>query len=774
MQEKKEQKPREASKEVKPEFKSSFKAWIRIVAFIVVAIFLPEQVAQAVEYDWRILWQQPTSSPAFNPPYLKDIANIDVPLAVRSILLDISGKPINEIKISPTQTITLEKPLNLSKRRIEELFNWLKGKPCGAKALYDYLRFQGIEAQEQDIAVMALTVDILNEVVKPQGNPKVIKNSLYALSEAAKFFGNELSPVKFEVTNQRDSKLTKFTPFIAHLKGDHYVLVTRIDDEKVYYSDEHKEEFLPREKFFQRFSGYALIIGLQGETLDFKLVPDKEAKTVMGAEDSIYSSTWDDGSGGYYGSSSFYIPAGYSIPSMPSFSTNSITPNYYFAQPMYVNDKGFSTEGTKFINPAGMAYTSIPDYQQTHGTPVWFHNGLDAVAFHPQGPFVKYIDPSFMKGLGLDKIRVVDAPMSVTKLDRDGKAFQSQRPVYTTSTGLKFTLSAVQKQSFINENFKNTLDKDSKIPSAQDQWKDKDNRISNMPAHAGLSRAPNGYVIFEINSPTDFFHWNYGAGPYVQPGDVFYGKDKDSIGGLGSTPEFQKRIISSDPVTKAYQVQASPIGDFILNQGRLTGLTRAEPAGNNYGGIAKAWGEGFETHGTTQLYSIGDTNVAISVEGVNAKGILGNTNWELKNVSGSARFKGQDGELFKLISTSGSGNYSVNFDLKNRVVDQSEIGPFTVANGKLQGEGKITGIGAGELTTRTISGQQVDFIAKGLTIIPASNPYLKGSDQEENKLSALNNPTELDEIRGLVFRGSDQKPQEGITLANGVFPMIVF
>ena len=39
----------------KSEFKSSFKSWIRVVAFIVVAVFLPEQVAQAVEYDWRVI-----------------------------------------------------------------------------------------------------------------------------------------------------------------------------------------------------------------------------------------------------------------------------------------------------------------------------------------------------------------------------------------------------------------------------------------------------------------------------------------------------------------------------------------------------------------------------------------------------------------------------------------------------------------------------------------------------------------------------------------------
>ena len=42
-------------KQPKSEFKSNFKSWIRVVAFIVIAVFLPEQVAQAVEYDWRVI-----------------------------------------------------------------------------------------------------------------------------------------------------------------------------------------------------------------------------------------------------------------------------------------------------------------------------------------------------------------------------------------------------------------------------------------------------------------------------------------------------------------------------------------------------------------------------------------------------------------------------------------------------------------------------------------------------------------------------------------------
>ena len=308
----KEPEPKPEIKEQRSQFKSGFKTWIRIVALIVVAVFLPEQVAQAVEYDWRVLWQKPAIG-TFAPSYLKDIRTIDIPLTIRNILKDISGKPVNAIKISPNLTINLEKPLNISKQRIEEIYNWLQGKPCGAKALYEYLSYKGLSPKgtdpvlegtvpdtlEQDVAVLALTIDILNDVVKPEGNPEVIKNSLYALSKASEFFGHKLYPVKVDSTkglspselNQGDLKGTvPDVPFIAHLKGDHYILVTRITDEKVYFVDEHKEEFLPKEKFLEEFSGYALIMkGLspKGTDPEFKQgtvpVSDAEAKGVLGA-----------------------------------------------------------------------------------------------------------------------------------------------------------------------------------------------------------------------------------------------------------------------------------------------------------------------------------------------------------------------------------------------------------------------------------------------------------------------------------------------------------
>ncbi|PIP18898.1 MAG: hypothetical protein COX41_05775, partial [Candidatus Omnitrophica bacterium CG23_combo_of_CG06-09_8_20_14_all_41_10] len=277
-----------AKKEAKEKFHSSFKAWIRVVAFIVAAVFLPEQVAQAVEYDWRVLWHNPAVG-AIAPSYLKDLGNIDTALAIRNVLKDIANKPITAIKISSNLTINLDNPLKMSNQRIEEIYEWLKGKPCGTKSLYDYLNYSGKQVAEGDIAILALTIDILNDVVKPEGNPGVIKTSLYALSKASEFFGQKLYPVKLDANSRTHELTNNLVPFIAHLNGDHYVLVTRVTEDKIYFSDDHREEFLPKEKFLNTFSGYALVQGLSLKgTVP---VTDSEAKKVLGAK-SDSSNSW--------------------------------------------------------------------------------------------------------------------------------------------------------------------------------------------------------------------------------------------------------------------------------------------------------------------------------------------------------------------------------------------------------------------------------------------------------------------------------------------------
>ena len=64
-----------------------------------------------------------------------------------------------------------------------------------------------------------LTIDILNGVIKPEGNPEIIKNSLYALSKTSEFFGEKLYPVKIDfnaVTNAvTQERRNAITPFIT-------------------------------------------------------------------------------------------------------------------------------------------------------------------------------------------------------------------------------------------------------------------------------------------------------------------------------------------------------------------------------------------------------------------------------------------------------------------------------------------------------------------------------------------------------------------------------
>ncbi|HAH21560.1 MAG TPA: hypothetical protein DCL49_11740, partial [Candidatus Omnitrophica bacterium] len=308
-----------------PEFQSKFKPWLRAVAFIVVAVFLPEQVSWAIEYDWRPLWPKTAGAmgllgatnmaSSYSPSYTntKGIYAQEIPEAIKKILQDIANKPITSLQLSPTLSIELKEPLKLNARRIEEIYNWLKGKPCGAKALHDFLNYQGIKAEEQDIAVLVLSTDILNNVIKPEGNPSVIKNSLYALSKASEFFGKKLIPVKVDL---HTSTLTNLhTPFIAHFKGDHYILVTRITDEKIYFSDEHREEFLPKEKFLEKFSGYALIPAQE----PYSAIADKEAMEVMGA--GWGGSDWDDdfGNNDYTANYNYYVTNNYA-PAQSSYA----------------------------------------------------------------------------------------------------------------------------------------------------------------------------------------------------------------------------------------------------------------------------------------------------------------------------------------------------------------------------------------------------------------------------------------------------------------------
>ncbi|MBL7081846.1 MAG: hypothetical protein ISS44_04720, partial [Candidatus Omnitrophica bacterium] len=89
-----------------------------------------------------------------------------------------------------------------------------------------------------------------------------LKNSLYAISKTAQYFGLDLSPVKIN-----KEQFNNILPFIAHLNSNidssetgHFILVTKIDEQKVYFYDKG-DSVSSKEEFLEKFSGYCLITG---------------------------------------------------------------------------------------------------------------------------------------------------------------------------------------------------------------------------------------------------------------------------------------------------------------------------------------------------------------------------------------------------------------------------------------------------------------------------------------------------------------------------------
>ncbi|MEW6170735.1 MAG: cysteine peptidase family C39 domain-containing protein, partial [Candidatus Omnitrophota bacterium] len=282
------------------------KIWIKIIAFIIAGIFLLEQPAWAIEYNPAVLWKniQPIFNSAFsgkpvnqiNPALNitnQDLGNPEIADVLKKIILQLANKPIQEIRFNQNTNLILDKPLNLSKEKIEEIYNWVKGKPCGGKALYHYLHFiKGLNTYEGDVSALALTVDILAGVTKPEGNPEIIKNSLFALQKTAEFFGYTLYPVKINIDQPSEiDKLNTLIPFIAHFTSEHFVLVTKVTDEKVYFIEGEKETFLPKELFTENLSGY-LLSSKKIESL--KEIDAHAAKEIKGALEKISSTRYRD------------------------------------------------------------------------------------------------------------------------------------------------------------------------------------------------------------------------------------------------------------------------------------------------------------------------------------------------------------------------------------------------------------------------------------------------------------------------------------------------
>ena len=216
--------------------KPHFKPWFRVIAFVVIFSFLYQNVVWAFSSPY--VFTQPNSQPLLKLSSA-NFNKLDVASAVRSILEGLQRHPgIRRIQFPSGRILELDGISSLNKAKIERVYELLKEKSCGTQALYDLLSSFGLRNTSSEVSSIIFSIDILqnSKHISLSTNPEDLENSLFAVVRAAEFFGYKLHPLKFK-PGTPGYILEDYTPFIAHLLTNHYVVVREIKNKKFYCID---------------------------------------------------------------------------------------------------------------------------------------------------------------------------------------------------------------------------------------------------------------------------------------------------------------------------------------------------------------------------------------------------------------------------------------------------------------------------------------------------------------------------------------------------------
>src|SRR3989339_666321 len=223
---------------------SRFGMRVKIAATVLLMVFFSQQVSWACGYNLSLLLSNPSSSWIY-----KDHGEFNRLVAKRVYSL---AKP--SFRHNPQD--------------LKSAYQWLKSPatqtvPCSAYVLYNLLLAKGLKPKIEDISTSLISLDLKAGNLKPPFTASRINNSLYAMAKTSESLGLKLLPSRIDsITPELLNSLDSQTPFIAHLNSlveGHFVLVTKIDQEKVHFFYDKGNTFLPLEKFLEDFSGYCLL-----------------------------------------------------------------------------------------------------------------------------------------------------------------------------------------------------------------------------------------------------------------------------------------------------------------------------------------------------------------------------------------------------------------------------------------------------------------------------------------------------------------------------------
>ncbi|MBI4309820.1 MAG: hypothetical protein HY591_05765, partial [Candidatus Omnitrophica bacterium] len=115
------------------------------------------------------------------------------------------------------------------------------------------LAANNINRSLEELSVLTVAVDLISDIIKV-GEPK-LKTTLFAMHKVGDALGLKYFSVKVA---PRDVLKLK-TPFIAHLKGEHFVTVKKVTTSKVYVLDLGRPEILNRVDLEKQVDGFAYV-----------------------------------------------------------------------------------------------------------------------------------------------------------------------------------------------------------------------------------------------------------------------------------------------------------------------------------------------------------------------------------------------------------------------------------------------------------------------------------------------------------------------------------
>lgn len=188
-----------------------------------------------------------------------------------------------------TLGLAAEDAVALAAEDAGDILKWLdsQGLHFGQSAfltLNDMLILGGVSCDTTDLAVKVILTDILAGSIDifTEGD---IELSMFALSKYAETKGQVLYNTKLTF----DDLVAQFTTTsraIAHIDGNHYIVITGIDGGEIHYREENKgasgtDEVMSKDDFLKKWSGYTITKSKPQD--EVKIISAPEAKKIKGA-----------------------------------------------------------------------------------------------------------------------------------------------------------------------------------------------------------------------------------------------------------------------------------------------------------------------------------------------------------------------------------------------------------------------------------------------------------------------------------------------------------